>query len=183
MTNKYPVEFKKQLIQYYLSGQGDLSKTARHFGLAIGTCRLWVKTYEYHGEIMFDAHAIDVFSPERKLKIIKEYQTTRLSVIEFAAKHRLGSDVLVKAWLKSYQLNGKKGLMDNRIYNGKCYQNYMKKQKYRRDSGKPVVEMGHNELMETLTYLRAENAYLKKLEELVQKKQETKQPVERKVNK
>lgn len=86
----------------------------------------------------------------------------------------------MKTWLKAYQLEGKQGLIDNRMNNGKCYQNYMKRQKYRRDNGKPVAEMGHDELMETLTYLRAENAYLKKLEELAQKKRTMRQQDEKK---
>lgn len=183
MSNKHAVELKKEVIKYHLSSQGNFSQTASHFNLAINTVRLWVKTYEYHGEIMFETPAVDVFSPERKLKIIKDYQTTRLSIIEFAAKYQLGSDTLVKAWLKAYQLNGKKGLIDNRTYNGKYYQNYMKKQKYRRDSGKPVAQMAHDELMETLTYLRAENAYLKKLEELAQKKRQMPQLAEKKAGK
>ena len=94
-----------------------------------------------------------------------------LSYLETAIHFNLGSNNIVRMWEQIYYEKGPQGL-----YERKKYTKSGKPRKMKIPENNPKIEekdlknMTKEELLEKYEYLRMENAYLKKLQALVQKR-------------
>ena len=87
-----------------------------------------------------------------------------LSLFETAVKFGISNDSVVLAWDRLYESEGASALYrDNR---GKM----KKPRKYKQSTGAKSGKPTEDNLLEELEYLRAENAYLKKLRVLVEQR-------------
>ena len=156
---KYSAEFKLQVVQHYLTQEVGATKTAKHFGIDQPTVRAWVALYRTHG----DAGLVKRQSKpdaKYKVKVIKWMAANGCSAFQACAHFNIRSPIAVRRWQRLYNEGGIDALTrPPRPKNmPKAY----------KPLDKPPSEMTPEELMRELQYLRAENAYLKKLEALVQ---------------
>jgi transposase len=104
------------------------------------------------------------YSGDFKLAVITDMRENYLSLFETAVKFGIPRDYTVNQWNRIYTKEGTPGLYrDNR---GKMKKSKKPKSAALAGSSKP----GEEELLAELEYLRAENAYLKKLAALVEER-------------
>ncbi|MNH33833.1 hypothetical protein D3C79_943840 [compost metagenome] len=115
--------------------------------------------------------AVKSYTADEKLEIIRYYQASGLSLIDTCAIFMVASFSTLFQWVVKFEQSGYQGLVDKRG-------DHLKKKKTLKRMAKTKVVPGIKDSMtdlERLTieneYLRAEIAYLKKLEALAQSKQ------------
>lgn len=47
---KYSLQFKLDVVRYYLAGLGGQKQTAKKFSIAHVQLRRWIAAYQHHGE-------------------------------------------------------------------------------------------------------------------------------------
>jgi transposase len=131
---------------------------ARRLGTDHKHIRRWVALYEQHG---LDGlrEKKGSYSGDFKLSVVRYMHENHLSLFEAAVKFCIPNDGTVFQWDRIYRQEGESGLFrDNR---GKM----KRKDKVVKPSNPHSEEA---DLCKELEFLRAENAYLKKLKVLVQ---------------
>ncbi len=159
--SQYSEQYKLSVVEHYQNTSDGYKLTARHFGLDHATVRTWVKVYQQHGlQGLRPTHGY--YSQPFKLSVVQDILNHQLSICAAAAKYNVPYHTTVAAWLKRYEQKGAQGLAVRRAPPGRL------KPVGHRSIGKPLSESPASEvpdrrLREQLQYLRAENAYLKKL--------------------
>jgi transposase len=153
---KYSYEKKLESVLLVLESGCSARKVARLIGSEQKHIRRWVALYQAHGEEGLRIKR-GSYSGDFKLSVITCMYENHLSLFETAVKFGIPNDSVVLSWDRIYRLEGLSGLyQDNR--------GRMKKPK----KPKPSVITGQADIQKELEYLRAENAYLKKLQALVE---------------
>ncbi|WP_441004612.1 helix-turn-helix domain-containing protein [Pseudocolwellia agarivorans] len=158
--SKYSRELKLITAQECLGGKSsrilanDLSISSRQI-------RYWTQVFSIHGKNSFlpNPHAS---SAKTKLQALKLMWTNGWSLTHTSAVLNQSSPGSLSVWLKIYNESGFRGLQRISINRPTMIQS--------NTTQKSDSEMTTAELKEELAYLRAENAVLKKLEELDQAK-------------
>ncbi len=165
--SKYSNEFKLEVVQYYLKN-GGYGTTADKFGIpAFDTVRKWVKKYEEHGEKGLIKNIKTSYSGEFKQKVVEYMHTNHLSCQETTIHFNLGCTNIVSKWERIYYEKGPQAL-----YEKQCGRNKNMSSKPRKKKLSKEVE---EDLIAENQRLRMENAYLKKLQALVQERTKPKQ--------
>ena len=161
---RYNLDFKLKVIAYYMQGHTGRA-TAEEFNLDNKIVIRWVKQYQSGGiEAIKPKTSKAYYSREFKHEVITIMLSQGLSQLEVALKYNISSPALISHWHKAYRLQGMSGLTSKR--------------KGRATMSKPVItdkpddEKTAAELKRELQYLRAENAYLKKLDALLKEKEQ-----------
>ncbi|VEB06711.1 transposase [Klebsiella pneumoniae] len=105
------------------------------------------------------------YSDEFKLVVVRAVISDRLTMREAAARFNLSAEILVRRWLDVYNDAGAEGLLNMQC--GRPGQ-MTKPKNIPPLTDKELEKLSPEELRAELRYLRAENAYLKKLKALVQ---------------
>ena len=156
---KYSKALKLKVVQHYLSGYG-YPTTSKFFNIDQSLVRQWVAQYNKNGEAAFsEKQRHRVLSLEIKLAVIESVQTDGLSAREAMIKFDLKSPSQVFNWLRQYREQGIDGLKPKPKGRTKLMPKPIKLSKADQDKTQ-------KELLEELAYLRAENAFLKKLKAL-----------------
>lgn len=156
---KYDVRFKIDLVEQYLSGSNGYRELASAYGLEHSQLRRWVASYHLHGLSGLEKkHSF--YNAEFKLKVLQHIVRESLSDRQAAALYDIRSTSSIGKWRREYDKDGLMALTPRR-------------------KGRPVKPptspskteasdetRTHKALLEELAYLRAENAYLKKLKAL-----------------
>ena len=169
--SKHSIDFKTRVIQYHIEKGGGARSTAVHFGIDHATVRKWYEAYQLHGVLAFSKRS-QPYTVEEKLKILQRMEEESWSSRQASAFFNIPTHSTVQTWLKRYNEGGADALIDRR--RGPTMLKSKKPSRPRQpvsDREKSVAGMTPEEMRQELEYLRAENAYLKKLEALVQKKQ------------
>lgn len=79
--SKYSFEFKKQVVNAYLNGEGGYTYLANKFGIpSDNTVKLWVDNYNAFGdEGLKRSRKKDFYSFEKKLSIVELYLSSEIS--------------------------------------------------------------------------------------------------------
>jgi len=139
-------------------------QSLRSVALSLGTdhkqIRRWLALYEHHGlEGLRKRNGS--YTGDFKLSVVRYMYENHLSLFETAVKFGIPNDSTVLQWNRIYLNEGPTGLFrDNR---GKM----KRKDKTLKSSGLHCEEI---ELRKELEFLRAENAFLKKVKVLVRKR-------------
>ncbi|MGP5121233.1 helix-turn-helix domain-containing protein [Psychrobacter alimentarius] len=156
---RYNLDFKKQVIAYYREGYSSHA-TAKKFTVNPKFVLKWVKQYQSGGiEAIKPKASKTKYSSEFKLKVLTVMLRQGLSQSEVALKFNISSPALISHWHKAYRQQGMSGLIS--------------KPKGRAAMSKPFITDKPNdektlaELKRENEYLRAEVAYLKKLDALL----------------
>ena len=161
---KFSTDFKIKVAQYHLESGGGARKTAVHFGIDHGTVRRWCSLYALHGPEGLSKHS-QTYSVEDKLRILERMRQESWSIRQTCAYFNIPTHSTVQNWLKRYNKGGADALVSRR--RGPTMP---KKNKTPSPGGGPVEAMTPEEMRQELEYLRAENAFLKKQEALIQEK-------------
>lgn len=157
---KYDLKFKQAVIAYYAQGHSSLS-TAKHFAISDKDVSKWLAQFNLGGiDAIKPKQNKTIYTAKFKYNVLTTMQDERLSLSDTALRFGISSPSLISVWRKIYQTDGMLGLEPKS--KGRVS---VSKHKYIVD--KPDHEKTTAELQRELLYLRAENAYLKKLDALL----------------
>ena len=166
---KYNFLFKQQVIEFYLQNGKNRSLTRKHFQLADRTLERWIKQFNHNG---INGLAIlgkkQNYSPEFKLNVIQAVKNGQFSAESACLYFGIANSATVSQWLQAFEKQGINGLIP------KPKGRPTMKPKYPKMPPKPKTE--EERLKYRILKLEAENAILKKLQELNQQKMQKKQP-------
>ena len=165
---KYTTEFKRQVVLHFLNSDDGAKKTARLFGIDHGTVRLWTEHWKNRGEKGFTIPT-KRYSAAFKESVLLWMRDNHHSSRKAAAKFNIATACTINRWARLYREGGIIALRNRPggrpIMPGK-------KKHPAQEATAPYPEF--RSIEEELEYLRAENAYLKKLRALIQEKQRKK---------
>jgi transposase len=163
--NKYTKQFKREVIQYYLSGKGGYHRTAEHFGITAPMIRRWVATYRLHGEESFRQRQ-GHYDVNFKMSVLRHMWDNALSVNQTAAFFNIPNPTSIRIWANRYDQGGSEAL--NRKTTALIASTMSAPTS--KPENKPEQEMTREDLLKRVKYLEMEVAVLKKLEALTQAK-------------
>lgn len=163
---KYTEEFKLITVERYLQSTDGYERFARQCGLQKKTLRRWVLWYQKHG-VAGLARKSGRYDSEFKLSVIRHMWDNSLSYTQAAAVFNVRNVSSIAAWELRYRDGGALALDPLRKTRCPAMQAPTSKPDPSPDDDKRSRE----DLLKELEYLRMENAYLKKVEALVQAKQ------------
>lgn len=157
------------IVKYVLEEKHSLWEASDFFGVAYQTIRTWVKHYEFEG-IAGLTIKNKTYSGEFKVYVVEYMKNHKLSLAQTAIQFSLPDHTRVRIWNKLYDEEGPEYLLEER--RGR------KKMKNNKDKSKvinsPTNKSTEKELLKKIEYLETENAYLKKLNALIQDKEKLK---------
>ena len=167
---KYSYEFKKQVIEAYLSGEGGYKYLAKRYGVpAWSNIKKWVRNYETHGDKgLMRSRKQDKYSFEKKLSVVELYLASELSYQELALSQGISNPSLIVKWVNDFRIAGPDALRPKKKGRKKTLDIRECKKPSKYDGEKPVDTSAEHvkELEDELLKLRIENAYLKELRRL-----------------
>lgn len=165
--SKYSSEFKLKVVEYYLKHNCSYGEVARLYNVERKSLVTWIKKYKEHGLKGLLKQEKLSYSGEFKKYVLEYMQENHLSYRETAIHFNLGSHAVISKW---EQLNNEEGLQA--LYKEKRGR---KKNMESKPKRKDLSQKDKDDLIEEVERLRMENAYLKKLQALVQKRTKPKQ--------
>ena len=166
---KYSLDFKLEVISFYLSGYGYTS-TANHFNILNSAVRNWVKRYKYHGIKGIEPRRSKLkYTAEFKYHVLIYMKTHNLSQREVAAYFNIPTTSSILKWQTLFKQGGFEALKPRK----KGPPNKMKRPK--KPDNRTEQEKLIDQLQEELAYLRVENAVLKKFQEMDEKEERQRQ--------
>ncbi len=167
---KFSSEDKLSAVQRYLDGTESYASIATSIGTTTSMVRNWVMQYEHQGIEAF-VKSYTSYSAQFKLDVLNYMNNNGTSPNETAAIFRITSPSLIRKWRIQFQSQGIDALISK-----KKGRPAMKKKTNKITPDEGSVEA----LQEELERLRMENAYLKKLNALVQSKEKLPSKTKRK---
>ena len=158
---KYSVEYKLKIVKQVLSGMAQ-NEAAKQYGVNKGDVQKWTAAYSAHGKAGLERKPY-VHTGQFKQSVVEDMRENGLSCREAAAKHNVGVHSTVSKWERIYLEEGPEGLYEER--RGKSS---------RKKKGRPpkLDKQVEEDLIAENQRLRAEVDYLKKLNALVQKREQ-----------
>ena len=166
--SKYSSEFKLEVVNYYLSNYISYDDVAKHFEMPNASpIKRWVNKYKKHGGKALLKNPKSSYDGNFKQSVVEYMHSNHLSLNETATHFNLSSDVIVGKWERIYYEEGPQALYEERRGRSKN----MSSKSRKKELSKEVEE----DLIAENQRLRMENAYLKKLQALVQERTKPKQ--------
>ncbi len=163
---KFSTDEKIQAVTRYQNGSESVKSIAKSLRLHHTVLLNWIKQYEYHGEEAFKK-SYTSYPVQFKLDVLNYMNEFGTSVRETAAVFNIASHSTILSWQRSLELHGMDALQPK-----KKGRSSMKKESNKRKN-QEVVEGSVEALHAEVERLRMENAYLKKLNALVQTKEKS----------
>ncbi|WP_148784951.1 IS3 family transposase [Escherichia coli] len=159
---KHSFEVKLAAVNHYLAGHAGIISTAKLFQLSHTSLSHWINLFLLHGPRALDCRHKRSYSPEDKLCVVLYALGHSESLPRVAARFNIPSHNTVKNWIKGYRKSGNEAFIRRR--KEKCMTRSD-------DTHENEANMTPEEMKNELRYLRAENAYLKAMQEhLLEKK-------------
>lgn len=159
MRKQFSAEEKYQAVLLYLSGRYSYREVAAQTNVDKKSVILWVGLYQTHGkEALNPKSSFTFYETAFKLDVLKYRTETNASYIQTAVHFNLTSPYTVQRWEEKFEKAG-----SDAFVSWKEGSSTMPKNINFTDGKMKVLEA-------ELERLRMENAYLKKLNALVQKK-------------
>ncbi|QHT47953.1 IS3 family transposase [Bacillus sp. SB49] len=162
--NKWSKEEKLSIVLRYQNENISIRGLSEELDIDNSSLRYWVKLFQYHGNQAFHFPYTN-YPPAFKLKVINYIQETGASIREASALFHIPDFSMVRRWIVKWKQGGLAAL-------GPAQEDQLLMAKDK--SNKP--SRSFKSIEEEIEYLRMENAYLKKLNALVEEEQE---PTER----
>lgn len=164
---KYSPEFKLEVVKSVLEDGISAREAAKKYHVNKGDVQKWTAAYRVHGVSGIAKQRIS-YTGEFKQEVIEDMHATGMSFRETAAKYNLGTHMVVSNWERIYLEEGPEGLYEERRGRANSASGIGKGRPPKLD--KKVEE----DLIAENQRLRMENAYLKKLNALVQEREKSK---------
>ncbi|QLB18852.1 hypothetical protein A6B41_05040 [Mannheimia granulomatis] len=160
---KYNLSFKQQVLEFYLQNDKNRSLTRQHFQLAETTLKRWINQYNHNG---INGLAVlgknRIYPPEFKLAVVQAVKNRQFSAESATLYFGIANSGIISQWLHTFDKQGINGLFP------KPKGRPPMKPKYPKMPPPPKTE--EERLRYRILELEAENAILKKLQELNQAK-------------
>ena len=164
---KYDEGFKLEVVRQYLSGSGGCKSIAARHGLDHAAVRRWVNGYRAHGMSGLRRKSSS-YDAEFKLKVLKRMWREQWSLAQTAVAFDIRCAGHIGKWARQYHAGGIDALRP--LPKGRPKTMSTKPAK----PDVPVTELDDKQIIarqnQELIELRAEVAYLKKLDALIQEK-------------
>ena len=161
---KYKTEFKLKVVKSFLAGDGGAKLLARRWIVPEEKIRTWVNHYRLHG--------IDGLLPKRsaysaqfKLQVLSHQDREQLSSRQVAAVYDIRNPNQVVVWRRNFDESGVEAFSK-----GEQRRTNMKSERRSPAPPSTVITDSTQALREENEQLRAEVAYLKKLQALIRSK-------------
>ncbi len=163
---KHIMDTKIKLIKLIEDDNYSIGLAAKELNVSKSIAGRWIKQYEFHGYagLMMKSHT---YTGEFKVGVVKYMHQNHLSMSETSARFGIPSVATLVKWERIYYEEGEQGLYQER--RGRSKNNMSNKPKSPKLSAKT-----EEDLIAEIQRLRAENAYLKKYNTLVQDKRNLK---------
>ena len=166
--SKYSNEFKLEVVKYCIEGHHGFKSTADYFNIpAKITVQKWCRRYQEHGPKGLLKNSKSSYSGEFKENVIEYMHTNHLSSFETAIHFNLANDTVVSKWERIYYEEGPQALYEEHRGRKKNMSSKPRKKKLSKETEENLIAENQR--------LRMENAYLKKLQALVQERTKPKQ--------
>ena len=158
---KYSYEFKRIVVDEYLSGQGGCNYLSQKYSLTRSLIQRWVSNYRHFGDDgLRRSRQKQKYTFEFKLHVVELYLSSELSYQTLASQVGMTNSTLITQWVNNYRAAGPDALRPKK----KGRKRTMDKEKVIRE-----IEDGDSEeqkellrrLQEENLRLRIENAFLK----------------------
>lgn len=160
---KYSLDFKLEVIKACLSGARGTKSVAKQFSMSRTLLTRWVSAYKLHGaESLNRRHRC--YPITFKHQVVQSVINGTMTANEALAHYNIPANTTLSTWIRLYNEGGVDALQNRPRGRPKM----SKQAKPKPLSEKPFEEMTRDELLEELEYRRAEVAYLKKLDALIQ---------------
>ena len=161
---KYKTEFKLKVVESFLAGEGGAKLLARQWSVPEEKIRTWVSHYRLHGLNGLRPKR-SAYSEQFKLQVLSHQDREQLSNRQVAAVYDIRNSNQVVVWRRNLQEGGLLAL-------GSTKQGHPIMKSERRSPAVPgaVTADSAQALLEENKRLRAEVAYLKKLQALIRAK-------------
>lgn len=174
-TKRYDPKFKLKVAKEAARTSTSVKAIARGHGLDFSTLRRWVATYRQHGEDGFHLKARR-YDLKFKLSVLEKARQDGMSNREATTYFQIGAAGAVAEWKRLYAQGGPQALIPPDEVSPR--KPMKKPSKPKRDE-----DLSRDELLKEVAYLRAETAYLKKLDALIQEEQAAQRGEKRKPSK
>lgn len=166
---KYTPAFKLLVVQQYLEGSMGYRMVAEHFGISNPSLvQRWVGFFHHHGENGLKGKRSS-YDAAFKLSVLQHMWENKLSKGQAATAFNIRRHATVGAWEQAYREGGIAALEPGRIGRSR-----MQPEKSTPESPENLDARSREELLDELLHLRAEVAYLKKLDALVRSRVQVK---------
>ena len=172
---KYDEQFKLSVVQHYLDNQDGYRALAKRHGLDQAMVRRWVKWYQVHGADAFKKK-FSHYSAEFKLSVLQHMWDNALSYAQVTVQFNIRNPCALGIWERSYRSGGLEALQPRPRGRPKAMLGPTAKPEKSSDN----ETRSRDDLLAELEHLRMENAYLKKLQALVQARPKQAAPKKRK---
>jgi transposase len=173
---KYSIKQKELAVKSILEGRESCRSAARELGCEKSAVCRWLKQYRQHGTAGFEIRN-GKYDGAFRVRVVRYILRKGVSLPQAASHFGIPNESTIHRWLKVYEQRGATGLSRN----GRgCQASTMtgKPKKSNVKSSDPTARK-LEELQKEVEYLRAENAFLKKLEALVQQEKAAKAQAKR----
>ncbi|HTG57349.1 MAG TPA: helix-turn-helix domain-containing protein [Niabella sp.] len=170
---RFSLKVKKAAVLSVISGRQTCISAAQKIGCHRSSVQNWVVFYRKHGMKGLNLPS-RTYSGEFKVEVIDYMLKNRLSLIRTAVHFGIANSTIVKEWRKLYDSKGFVGL-HQQFSERKTTTMAKKKKGIKKDE--PDLDQSAQklaELQKEVEYLRAENAFLKKLDALIQEEEAAK---------
>ncbi|CAM3016945.1 Transposase [Paenibacillus sediminis] len=170
---KFSADEKLQAVIRYQHGSEILKTIASSLKLHHSVLINWIRQFEHHGEQAF-IKGYTSYSAQDKLDVLKYMNEHGTSVRETAAVFNIASHSTILSWQRSLELHGTGALQPKK--KGRPSMNKDSKEQ----KNQMLIEGSVEALQAEVERLHMENAYLKKLNALVQNKDKSPNKTKRK---
>jgi transposase len=172
---KYTVDDKLSAVKHYLDGEESYISIGRSMGTSESVIMNWVKQYEYHGVEGLCKKSYTNYTAQFKLDVLNYMNDNGTSPNETAVIFNIPSPATIRTWRILFKKGGVDALEPK-----KKERTLMTKEDNKKKKKETPTEGSLEDLKAELEQLRMENAYLKKLNALVQNKEKSPNKTKRK---
>lgn len=165
---KYSTQFKLAVIQQCLQDEVGIKAIASEHGLHHSMIKHWRNLYAAHEQTGLEKRSTH-YPAERRLQVLEHMWANRLSYRQTAAVFNIRGPSCIPIWERNYHNGGIDALMPRKRGKPK------KMSTSQPPHPQPHVDnapRSREELLAEMNFLRRENAYLKKLNALVQQQEQ-----------
>lgn len=173
---KYDEQLKLKLVRQYLDGVSGTRLLAAHYGVSRSVLRRWVAAYEQHGRDGLRKKCSH-YDAQFKMSVLAHMWKKELSHQQVAAVFDIRNPGCLAKWERQYYDGGMDALAPRPRGRPRAM-NHPDHEKPTEPSAPD--ERTREQLLKENEYLRAEVAYLKKLDALLQAKKQAAQKKKRK---
>ena len=178
---KYSLEFKLEVVQEYLNGEGSYDYIAKKHNMpACSLIKEWVAVFRKLGkEGLIRSGQNNTYSFQFKVHVVELYLSSKVSYQELALSQGINNYALIARWVNDFKIAGPDGLRPKKKGRKKILDIRESEKSSKTIEEGPIDTSAEHvkKLEDELLKLRIENAYLKELrrlrleEETLQKKQ------------